>query len=119
MPFVFVLDPDGIGLLLKIPQGGWWLDIVWVTLKTAAGLAALACAAQNWALRRTSFAERVLWTLAGLLLIFPSLIEALAEYLSGLDVPHPAPFGLALAAALLLWQKYRPAPPTETRAKAK
>ncbi len=119
VPFVFVLDPDGIGLLLKIPQGGWWLDIVVVTLKTAAGLAALACAAQNWALRQTAFAERALWLLAGLLLIFPSLIEALAEYLSGLDVPHPAPFGLALAAALLLWQKYRPAPSTETRPQPK
>ncbi len=119
VPFVFVLDPQGIGLLLKIPQGGWWLDIVWVTLKTATGLAALACAAQNWALRQTAFAERALWLLAGLLLVFPSLIEAFAEYLSGLDVPHPAPFGLALAAALLLWQKYRPAPSTETRSKTK
>lgn len=119
VPFVFVLDPDGIGLLLKIPQGGWWLDIVWVTLKTAAGLAALAVAAQNWALHQTAFAERALWLLAGLLLVFPSLIEAFAEYLSGLDVPHPAPFGLALAAALLLWQKYRPAPSTKAGSKSR
>ena len=47
--------------------------------------------------------------LAGLFLVFPSLLEGLAETLTGLDVPYPAPFGLALAAALLLKQKFVPA----------
>ena len=28
VPFVFVLDPQGVGLLLKIPAGGSWVDIV-------------------------------------------------------------------------------------------
>jgi len=108
VPFVFVLDPQGVGLLLKIPSGGSILDIILVTLKTAAGLGALAAAAQNWALRRNTRLEQVLWALAGLLLVFPSLLEALAEAISGLDVPHPAPFGLALCVALLLKQKYMP-----------
>src|SRR5581483_7081816 len=109
VPFVFVLDPQGVGLLMKIPKDGSVYDIVWVTLKTAIGLAALAAAAQNWALRRNTQAERWLWMLAGLLLVFPSLLEGLAETLTGLDVPYPAPFGLALVAALLLKQKYVPA----------
>ena len=38
VPFVFVLDPQGVGLLLKIPKGGTWVDIVLITLKTALGL---------------------------------------------------------------------------------
>jgi TRAP transporter 4TM/12TM fusion protein len=104
VPFVFVLDPQGIGLLMKIPHGGSVLDILVVTLKTAAGLGALAAAAQNWALRKNTLVERALWLVAGLLLVFPSLLEALAESLSGYDVPHPAPFGLAIAAVLLLKQ---------------
>jgi TRAP transporter 4TM/12TM fusion protein len=104
VPFVFILDPQGVGLLLKIPKDGSVWDIVIVTLKTAAGLGVLAAAAQNWALRRNTGLERVLLTLAGLLLIFPSLIEGVAESLSGYDVPHPAPFGLALALAVLLLQ---------------
>jgi TRAP transporter 4TM/12TM fusion protein len=104
VPFVFVLDPQGVGLLMKIPKDGSVWDIVLITLKTAAGLGALAAAAQNWALRRNTALERVLWLLAGLLLVFPSLLEALAEQISGLDVPHPAPFGLAIIAALLLKQ---------------
>ena len=79
VPFVFVLDPQGLGLLLTIPKGGSWVDVVLITLKTAAGLMALAAAAQGWALRRTTMAERVLLVLAGLFLVFPSLLEALIE----------------------------------------
>jgi TRAP transporter 4TM/12TM fusion protein len=108
VPFVFVLDPQGVGLLLKIPAGGSILDIVLVTLKTGIGLAALAAAAQNWALRQNTGSERILWLLSGLLLVFPSLIEALAESATGLDVPHPAPFGVAIAIAILLKQKLMP-----------
>ena len=104
VPFVFILDPIGIGLLMKVPYGGTIFDILIITLKTAAGLGALAAAAQNWALRKNTPVERVLWLLAGLLLVFPSLLEALAESLSGYDVPHPAPFGLLIAAGLLLKQ---------------
>jgi TRAP transporter 4TM/12TM fusion protein len=104
VPFVFILDPEGIGLLMKIPHGGSIFDIFVVTLKTAAGLGALAAAAQNWALRKNTPVERVLWLLAGLLLVFPSLLEALAESMSGYDVPHPAPFGLMIAAGVLLKQ---------------
>ncbi len=104
VPFVFVLDPQGVGLLMKIPKDGSAWDIVIVTAKAAAGLAALAAAAQNWGLRRNTILERALWLIAGLLLVFPSLLEAIGESVTGLDLPHPAPFGLAIGAALLLKQ---------------
>jgi len=112
VPFVFVLDPIGVGLLMKIPNGGSWVDILLITGITAAGLAALSAAAQSWALRRNTALENVLFLLAGLLLVFPSLIEALAEKLTGLDVPYPAPFGLAIGVALLLKQMFLPASAT-------
>jgi TRAP-type uncharacterized transport system fused permease subunit len=114
VPFVFVLDPQGVGLLLKIPKDGSVWDIIIITMKTAAGLGALAAAAQNWALRQNTAIERILWLFAGLLLVFPSLLEALAERLSGYDVPHPAPLGLAIAAALLLKQYMTPVGGTAT-----
>src|SRR5436309_6947492 len=85
VPFVFVLDPQGVGLLMKIPKDGSVWDIVIVSLKTAAGLAALAAAAQNWGLRRSTPVERALWLLAGFLLVFPSLLEATAENITGYD----------------------------------
>ena len=37
VPFVFVLDPQGLGLLLKVPKDGSWIDIVEITVKTALG----------------------------------------------------------------------------------
>jgi TRAP transporter 4TM/12TM fusion protein len=104
VPFVFVLDPQGIGLLLKMPKDGGIDTIIWITAITAIGLAALSAAAQGWAIRRTTLVERVLFLICGLLLVFPSLLEAMLEAITGLDIPHPAPFGLALGAALLIWQ---------------
>ena len=112
VPFVFVLDPQGLGLLLKIPAGGSWVDIVEITLKTALGLGALAAAAQGWALRRTTLAERALFTLAGLLLVFPSLIEGILEAIVGRDLDHTAFFGLAIGIAVLVKQRLRQDAPT-------
>src|SRR6187431_736055 len=60
VPFVFVLDPQGVGLLLVTPPGGSWVDIVMITAKATLGLGALAAAAQGWALRRTTAVERAL-----------------------------------------------------------
>jgi TRAP transporter 4TM/12TM fusion protein len=111
VPFVFVLDPEGIGLLLKIPKDGSWVDIVLITAKSALGLAALAAAAQGWALRRTTTPERLLLVLAGLFLVFPSLLEALMEAVIGRDISYTATFGLAIAAAVLLKQRLQPVIP--------
>jgi TRAP-type uncharacterized transport system fused permease subunit len=101
--------------LLKIPKDGSIYDIVWVTLKTGIGLGALAAAAQNWALRKNTQLERALWLLSGILLVFPSLLESLAETITGFDVPYPAPFGLALGVAILLKQKFVPVTPEAGR----
>jgi TRAP transporter 4TM/12TM fusion protein len=110
VPFVFVLDPQGLGLLMKIPKGGSVYDIVWITAVTGIGLAALAASAQGWAIRRTVPIERVLFGLAGLLLVFPSPLAAIFEAIAGFDIPYTAPIGLTLGFVLLLWQWKGPAP---------
>ena len=111
VPFVFVLDPQGVGLLLTIPKGGSWVDIAQITIKAALGLAALAAAAQGWALRRTTTAERVLLVVAGLFLVFPSLLEALIELIIGRDISYTATIGLIIAAGVLIKQRIQPAAP--------
>jgi TRAP transporter 4TM/12TM fusion protein len=111
VPFVFVLDPQGLGLLLKVPAGGSWVDIVEITVKTALGLGALAAAAQGWALRKTTLSERALLTLSGLLLVFPSLIEGILEAIIGRDINYTATFGLLIAIAVLVKQRMQPATP--------
>jgi TRAP transporter 4TM/12TM fusion protein len=114
VPFVFVLDPQGLGLLLKLPAGGHWSDIVLITGKTLLGLAALAAAAQGWALRRTTALERALLVLSGLLLVFPSLLEAAAEAVSGRDISHTAAFGVVVGLIVILKQRLTPAPSSPT-----
>jgi TRAP transporter 4TM/12TM fusion protein len=107
VPFVFVLDPQGVGLLLQIPKGGSWLDVAEITAKAALGIAALAVGTQGWALRRTTTLERWLMILAGLLLVFPSLIEALVEKILPLDVDKSEYLGLAIGVAVMAMQWWR------------
>ena len=110
VPFVFVLDPQGVGLLLNIPKGGSWIDIVEITIKTTLGLVALAAAAQNWGLRQSTPLERGLLLLSGLLLVFPSLIEALLEAIIGRDISYTYVPGLLIGLGVLMWQYKTPAP---------
>jgi TRAP-type uncharacterized transport system fused permease subunit len=110
VPFVFVLDPQGVGLLMKIPKDGSWLDILEITIKTTLGLMALAAAAQNWTLRKNTALERALLVLSGLLLVFPSLIEAIVEAIIGRDISYTFVPGLLIGLGVLLWQMRTPAP---------
>ncbi|WP_088348218.1 MULTISPECIES: TRAP transporter fused permease subunit [Rhodomicrobium] len=104
MPFVFVLDPIGGGLLLKIPAGGSWLDIPAVTLLAAAGIAALAFAAQRQIFRRNNLIETVLLTFGGLLLIFPRLIDGITGSLLGGTLPYKPALGGAIVIAVIALQ---------------
>jgi TRAP transporter 4TM/12TM fusion protein len=109
VPFVFVLDPQGVGLLLAIPKGGSWVDILAITLKTTLGLLALAAMAQNWTLRQNTLIERLLLLLSGLLLVFPSLIEAVLEAITGYDLNYTYLPGLIIGLGVVLWQAKTPA----------
>jgi TRAP transporter 4TM/12TM fusion protein len=86
VPFVFVLDPQGIGLLLKVPRGGSWFDIVEIFIETAAGIAMLAFAAQGWFLKKSTRLESTLFLIAGLFLVFPAILGVLLRPLVGIDV---------------------------------
>src|SRR6185312_15735787 len=90
VPFMFVLDPAGLGLLLmgstkKLADADWW-SIAEVTLTACAGIAALAAGFQGWALKRTTLLERAMFTAAGFALVYPT---ALADAIG---------FGLLVAA---------------------
>lgn len=123
VPFVFVLDPQGIGLLLKVPPGGTWFDIVEIFLESAAGIAMLAFAAQGWFLKKNTVLETVLFAIAGLFLVFPAVLSPTIQVLTGLSidgfVPLLSDFGLRIgvnvvlgvmaAVAAVLMQRMRPA----------
>jgi TRAP transporter 4TM/12TM fusion protein len=104
LPFVFVLDPQGVGLLLKIPKDGSVIDIIEITVKAALGIIALAAGTQGWALRKTTPVERALLILSGLLLVFPSLIEAGVEAIIGRDIDYTEFLGIAIGLLVLAKQ---------------
>ncbi len=75
LPFMFVLDASGTGLLLggsfkNLAQANWG-SIALVTVTAALGIAALAGGLQGWALRRTTLLERWMLIIAGLMLVYP------------------------------------------------
>src|SRR5204862_1447314 len=45
VPFMFVLAPEGVGLLLKMPPGGDWLGVLWIAVTACIGIAAIAAGA--------------------------------------------------------------------------
>ncbi|MDQ8726303.1 TRAP transporter fused permease subunit [Bradyrhizobium sp. LHD-71] len=114
VPFVFVVDPQGVGLLLKIPKDGSWIDILLITAKTTLGLLALAAAAQNWVLRKNTTLERALLVLSGLLLVFPALIEAIIELIVGRDISYTFVPGVLIGLGVVLWQARTPTQPAVT-----
>jgi TRAP transporter 4TM/12TM fusion protein len=105
LPFMFVLDPAGQGLLLMgstkaLATANWW-SIAEVTITAAIGIAALAAGFQGWALRKTTWVERVLFVVAGLALTWPTWIGdvvglALVVGVMALQYLRPGPAGLAV-----------------------
>ena len=72
VPFVFVLDPAGVGLLLKAPPEGSWFAVAWIAFTACVGIAALAVGVQRWFLRRLSLLEQLVMIGSGLALIYPA-----------------------------------------------
>ena len=77
VPFMFVLDPAGQGLLLMgstkaLATANWW-SIAQVSLTCAAGIAAIAAGFQGWALKKTTLIERWMFIIAGFALVYPGL----------------------------------------------
>jgi TRAP transporter 4TM/12TM fusion protein len=108
LPFMFVLDPSGQGLLLMgstkaLATANWWM-IAEVTVTAAIGIAALAAGFQGWALRRTTRLERWLLIVAGFALAYPTWVADLV--------------GIALVVAVLALQYLRPQPQREMSSRA-
>jgi TRAP transporter 4TM/12TM fusion protein len=89
IPFMFVLDPAGVGLLLK----GSLAQTLVTVVSAVIGIAALAGGVQNWLVIQANRAERLMLIAAGLLLVYPGVITDSV--------------GLVLIVAVVLMQKLR------------
>jgi len=92
VPFFFVLDPLGTGVLLQLPKDGTWAQVSVVILFCFLAIAAIAAGLQGWLLMKTNVFERVLLLVGGVLIIVPA---ARLDYL-GIGL-----FALAFAAQVV------------------
>src|SRR5687767_13073751 len=78
VPFMFVLDPSGTGLLLtgsmKTLGNADWGAIALVTFTAAIGIMALCGAFQGWLFKKTPAYERLMLLVAGILLVYPKTL---------------------------------------------
>ena len=92
VPFMFVLDPAGLGLLLmgsyKALGTADWGAIAEVTTSALLGIVCLAGGLQGWFIEKTSLVERWTMIISGLALTYPSWETDLAGLVG---------FGLVLA----------------------
>ncbi|MGH7003410.1 MAG: TRAP transporter large permease subunit, partial [Alphaproteobacteria bacterium] len=104
VPLAFVLEPSGVGLLLKMPKGGDIFGVALITAETALGIAALAAAFQGWLLRRTSIVEIVALTAAGCMLVLTRIVASALESLVTVSIDTLSLVGVVLFSAVLAWQ---------------
>jgi TRAP-type uncharacterized transport system fused permease subunit len=71
VPFFFVLDPLGTGVLLNLPKGATWAEVSWVIAMCFLAIGALAAGLQGWMFTRTNKLERWLLIGGGALLVLP------------------------------------------------
>jgi TRAP-type uncharacterized transport system fused permease subunit len=78
VPFIFVLDPAGVALLLMGNVKGLaaanWSEIAWIVFTASAGIVALAGGLQNWFILKTSWMERWVLIASGVALTYPSTV---------------------------------------------
>jgi TRAP transporter 4TM/12TM fusion protein len=100
VPFFFVLDPLGTGVLLTLPKGASWFDVAGVLALIFVAITALAAGLQGWLFKKTTGLERALLVLSGALVIIPvNSLDALGIGLFGFVMflqflrrsPSPAP----------------------------
>ena len=84
VPFIFVLDPAGVALLLmgnvKNLAMANWPDIAWIVFTASAGIVALAGGLQNWFILKTNFVERWVLVASGVALTYPSTVGDVAGF---------------------------------------
>ncbi len=101
VPFMFVLDPSGVALLLggsfkNLAQADW-TSVAVISVTAIIGIVALAGGLQGWLLRKTTLPERWMLIIAGLALVYPTTFSDL--------------LGLALVLVVVALQKLRPGAP--------
>ena len=100
VPFVFVLDPLGVGLLLEMPKDGGWLQIAWVSFSTCVGIFAYGIATQGFFMKRTGLALQLAFIFAGTMLLFPSILDALFGFIETQHIESIKIAGILLTAVL-------------------
>jgi TRAP transporter 4TM/12TM fusion protein len=107
VPFVFVLDPAGVGILLELPKAGGLPALMTVIGSAAAGVVILAAALQGRLLTPLAAWERGALIVGAFLIMFPDLADDWLAPILFATHGQLRWFGLAFAFAVLAYHYVR------------
>jgi TRAP transporter 4TM/12TM fusion protein len=103
VPFMFVLDRSGTGLLLMgsmdaLAQADW-MQIAWTSFTAVVGIICLAGGLQGWFIEKTKLFERIVMVISGIALAYPATEADLVGFIG---------FGLVLATQTITHLRSKP-----------
>jgi len=103
VPFMFVLDQSGTGLLLMgsmtaLAQADW-MQIAWTSFTAVVGIICLAGGLQGWFIEKTKVFERIVMVISGIALAYPATEADLIGFVG---------FGLVLVTQMIAHLRSKP-----------
>ena len=103
VPFMFVLDKSGTGLLLMgsmdaLAQADW-MQIAWTSFTAVVGIICLAGGLQGWFIEKTRVYERIVMVISGIALAYPATEADLIGFIG---------FGLVLVTQTIAHLRSKP-----------
>ena len=103
VPFMFVLDQSGTGLLLMGSMDALakadWMQIAWTSFTAVVGIICLAGGLQGWFIEKTKVFERIVMVISGIALAYPATEADLIGFVG---------FGLVLVTQMIAHLRSKP-----------
>jgi len=103
VPFMFVLDQSGTGLLLMGSMDALakadWMQIAWTSFTAVVGIICLAGGLQGWFIEKTKVFERIVMVISGIALAYPATEADLIGFVG---------FGLVLVTQMITHLRSKP-----------
>ena len=106
VPFIIVLDRNGLGLLLQVPPGGGWMGVADVILRSTIGLLAVVVGIRSMFGAMIRLAAGVVVLLGGMALMFPAVVAGMLGGTGELSISILAVASVGLGGIVLLGQRY-------------
>ena len=106
VPFIIILDSNGLGLLLQIPPGGSWLSVLDVVTRSTLGLLAVVVGVHSLSSAAIRLAAGLVVLVGGTALMFPAVVAEMLWAGGEMSISILAAASVGLGSLVLLGQHH-------------